>query len=798
MSETPSAHANHEGFAARPAGSSDSASVPKTHPSQSLVHQSLAHDSAEKHVRGAARFLDDLPAPAGLLHLAVGGSPVACGRIKRLDLVAVEHAEGVLAVLTSNDIPGRNDLSPSQGDEPLLGSQTVMFFGQPLFVVVAKTRDLARRAARLAVVEIDEETPLVSIEQAEQHGSKVLPDYLFGVADNSPPLALADFRLSGQQRIGGQEHFYLEGQIAMAVPGEGREMHLFSSTQYPAAVQTVVARILNIPDALVTCEVRRLGGGFGGKETQASQWAALAALAARHTGRPCKIRLDRDEDFVLTGKRHDVRVDWEVGYSANGQMTAIDLNFLVRCGCSADLSEEVVDGMMFHADNAYFLPSARISSQRLRTHTVSNTAFRGLGAPKGVLAVETVIQAIAAKTGLDALDVRKANFYGNNGTLTPYGMQVESSVTGRRMIEQLEKTSDYRARRQEILGFNDSSTILKKGLALTPVKVGVSFTQAHLNQASALIHLYPDGSVHVTHGGVEAGQGLFQKIRQIVADELGVPLAAVHHGATRTNMVPNASSSSVSASSDLNGMAARNAALTLRSRLATFVSEKFNCSTVDIHFANGQVHADEHILSFAAVVQSAYQARIPLSASGFYKTPKLDWDRARKSGRPFYYFVWGAACSEVMIDTMTGESKVQRCDILHDVGHSLNPALDQGLIEGGFVQGLGWLTNEELIYDPQGRLRIHAPSTYKIPLASDVPDIFNVTLWQEPNDEATIYRSKGVDDPPVMLAVSVFCALMDAIGSFVPGRPVRLDAPATPEAILRAIETLTKAAGEGA
>ena len=762
------------------------------------VHQPLPHDSAEKHVRGAAPFLDDHRGPTGLLHLAVGGSPVACGRIKLLDLVKVEQAEGVVAVLTSNDIPGRNDIAPVHGDEPLLGSQTVMFFGQPLFVVVAKTRNLARRAARLAHIEIDEETPLVTIEQAEQQDSTILPDYQFGVEDSAPPLALADLRLSGYQRMGGQEHFYLEGQIAMAVPGEGREMQVFSSTQYPAEVQHLVARVLDLPEALVTCEVRRMGGAFGGKETQASQWAALAALAACHTGRPCKIRLDRDEDFVLTGKRHDARVDWDVGYSANGQITAIDMNFLVRCGCSVDLSQAAIDRMMFHADNAYFLPSARIGSQRLRTHTVSNTAFRGFGAPKAVLAIETVMQAVATQTGLDPLDVRKANFYGNNGTLTPYGMQVDSSVTGRRIVEQLEKTSDYRARRQEIARFNASSSILKKGLALTPVKFGISFTQPHMNQAGALIHLYPDGSVHLSHGGTEMGQGLFQKIAQIVADELGVPLSAVHYAATRTDKVPNASPTAASASSDLNGMAARNAALTIRSRLAVFVSEKFQCSTADIHFSNGKVRVGEKTLAFADVVKSAYQARIQLSATGFYKTPKLDWDRTRKSGRPFYYFVWGAACSEIVIDTMTGENKVLRTDILHDVGHSLNPALDLGQIEGGFVQGLGWLTTEELVYDRQGRLRTHAPSTYKIPLASDVPEHFNVTLWQEPNDEATIYRSKGVGEPPLMLAVSVFCALMDAIGSLAPTLPVRLDAPATPEAVLRAIDALTKQAGEAA
>ena len=765
---------------------------------KAVVHQPLPHDSAEKHVRGAAPYLDDLRPPAGVLHLAVGGSPVACGRVRRLDLVRVEQAEGVIAVLTSNDIPGRNEIAPVTQDEPLLASQTVMYFGQPLFLVVARSRDLARRAARLAEIDIEAETPLVTIEDAAEHGSRMLGDYDLGIADSEAPLGLADHRLRGQQRIGGQEHFYLEGQIAMAVPGEGREMLVLSSTQHPAEVQHVVARVLGVPDALVTCEVRRMGGGFGGKESQANQWAALAALAAHHTGRPCKIRLDRDEDFVLTGKRHDARVDWEVGFSSTGQITAIDLQFLVRCGCSADLSQGAIDRMIMHADNAYFLPSARIASQRLRTHTVSNTAFRGFGAPKGVLAIETVMQAIATRLGVDALDVRKANFYGNHGAVTPYGMQVDSSVTGRRIMEQLEKTSDYRVRREAVARFNDSSTILKKGLALTPVKFGISFTQPHLNQAAALIHLYPDGSIHLSHGGTEMGQGLFQKVAQIVADELGVPLSTLHIASTRSDKVPNASPTAASAGSDLNGMAARNAALTLRSRLATFLAEKHQCSAVDIQFANGKVRFGDSVMSFAEVVKSAYLARIQLSASGFYKTPKLDWDRMRKTGRPYYYFVWGAACSEVIIDTMTGENKVLRTDLLHDVGHSLNPALDRGQIEGGFIQGLGWLTTEELVYDAEGRLRTHAPSTYKIPVAADVPEIFNVALWQEPNDEATIYRSKGVGEPPLVLASSVFCALMDAIGSLAPGHPVHLDAPATPEAVLRAIEHLVKKTQEAA
>jgi xanthine dehydrogenase large subunit len=758
---------------------------------KSSVRQSVPQDRAGSLVSGSAPFLDDLRAPAGLLHLAVGGSPVACGRIVRLDLVNVEQAEGVVAVLTSNDIPGRNSLSATRQDGVLLASQSVMFFGQPLFVVVARTRDLARRAARLADIEIEAQTPLVTVDQALAQNSQLLPASGLGLEDSAPPLALADHRLSGQQTFGGQEHFYLEGQIAMAVPGEGQEMQIFSSAQSPADIQQLVAGLLDVPEALVTCEVRRVGGAFGGKDSQAAHWAGLAALAAHHTKRPCKIRLDRDEDFVLTGKRHDGRVAWQVGYSDTGQITAIDMDFALRCGCWVGDSAAAADRLMLHADNAYFLPSARIAVKSLRTHTVANTAFRGFGASQGVLAIETVMQTLAAKMGLDALDLRKANLYGHHGTVTPYGMAVDSSVTGRRIIEQLEKTSDYRARRQEITRFNDNATILKKGLALTPVKFGISFTEPHLNQAGALIHLYPDGSVHLVQGGVEVGQGLYCKIAQIVADELGVPLSQVHHASTRTDKVPNASPTAASASSDLNGMAARNAALTLRSRLAAFIAETFKCSTVDIHFANGMVQFGHESLSFADMVRLAYQARVQLSASGFYKTPKLDWDKSRKSGRPFYYFVWGAACSEVVIDTMTGESKVLRCDIVHDVGHSLNPALDRGQIEGGFMQGLGGLMSEELVFDAQGRLRTHGPSTYKIPVASDVPDIFNVTLWQEPNDEATIYRSKGVGEPPVLLAVSAFCALMDAIGSLAPGRAVELDAPATPEAVLRAIERLS-------
>lgn len=788
--------------------------VPKSdHAPRGTVNQPVPHDAALRHVTGAAPYLDDQREPQGLLHLAVGGSPKARGRLTRLDLRDVMTAPGVVKVLTCDDIPGRNDIAPAFADEPLLATQSVLFFGQPLFLVIATTRDQARRAARLAVIEIEAEEPIVTIEQALARDSTVLPDYAFGIADAQAPLALAGHRLSGQQRIGGQEHFYLEGQIAIALPMEGGEMHIHSSTQHPSEVQHCVARILGVREAAVVCEVRRMGGGFGGKESQATQWAALAALAAHHTKRPCKIRLDRDEDFVLTGKRHDARVDWTVGFSPSGQLTALDIAFLARCGCSADLSQGVVDRMMFHADNAYFIPSAKISSRRLRTDTVSNTAFRGFGGPKGVLAIECVMEAVAAQLGKDALDIRKTNLYGQHGSVTPYGMPVESSATGRTIIEALEQSCDYRERRKQIAAFNARSSILRKGLALTPIKFGIAFTISHLNQAGALVHVYADGSVHLNHGGTEMGQGLFIKVAQVVADEFGLPITSVTISATRTDKVPNTAPTAASAGSDLNGMAARNAALTIKNRLASYLAGKARCLPEDVVFAAGMVsvrakpdastdHSDGDgapvqglSMSFAELAKEAYLARISLSATGYYKTPKLNWDRMRGTGRPFHYFVWGAACSEVVVDTMTGETRVTRVDILHDVGHSLNPAVDRGQIEGAFVQGLGWLTSEELVYDAQGRLRTHAPSTYKIPLASDVPEDFRVALYQAPNEEQTIYRSKAVGEPPLMLASSVFCAIRDAVQSLAPGRPVVLDAPATPEAVLRSIEQLTGGAG---
>jgi xanthine dehydrogenase large subunit len=758
------------------------------------VRQALPHDSAFKHVQGAADYVDDIREPEGTLHVAIGGSPAARGRIVRLDLDKVRAYPGVRAVITAKDIPGKNDISPAHADEPVFAADHVIFHGQPVFAVIATTRDIARRAAVLAAIEIEREEPNVTVDQGLASGETVLPDYEFVGGDAGAAIARSPHRLSGVLRIGGQEHFYLEGQVAFAVPGEDNDMLVHSSTQHPSEVQHIVARVLGVADSFVTCQVRRMGGGFGGKETQATQWAVIAALAARVTGRACKLRLDRDDDMMMTGKRHDFRVDWSVGFDDRGRMEGVDLALAARCGCSADLSIGVVDRAMFHSDNAYFLPEFRIHSRRVKTNTVSNTAFRGFGGPQGVLSIERVIDAIAWHLGLDPLDVRKVNLYRSGGDVTPYGQTVEDHEVIRRLIEQLERTSDYRRRRKEIGKFNTSSPILKRGIALTPVKFGISFTLTHLNQAGALVHVYQDGSVHLNHGGTEMGQGLFQKVAQVAAEEFGIALDRVRITATSTDKVPNTSATAASAGTDLNGMAVQVACREIKARLAQFAAGTWNVSEDLIEFRDDQVFIGNESVPFGELAKRAYGARIHLSAAGFYKTPKLHWDRAKAKGRPFLYFAHGAACSEVTIDVTTGEMRIERVDILHDVGRSLNPAIDIGQIEGGFVQGMGWLTTEELVYDAEGRLLTHAPSTYKIPVASDVPEDFRVALFPNENQEATIYRSKAVGEPPLMLATSVFAAIADAVHSLRPGEGVALDAPATPESILKAVGTFDAAA----
>jgi xanthine dehydrogenase large subunit len=755
-----------------------------------IVRTPAVHESAAHHVRGTAMYIDDLAEPAGTLHVAPGGSPIAHGRITRLGLDAVRAAPGVVRVLTAADIPGRNDCSPIHGDDPIFAEGDVEFRGQVLFAVVAETREAARRAVRLAEIDIDPEPALMTIDQALAEEHRLSPDYAFRKGDSAAAIAAGPHRLAGTLRIGGQDHLYLEGQIAFAMPGE-RAMLVHSSSQHPCEVQAIVATMLELPLAAVTADVRRMGGGFGGKETQAAQWASIAALAAWLTGRPCKLRLDRDDDMTMTGKRHDFRADYAVSFDDTGRILGYEVTLASRCGYSADLSKAINDRAMYHADNGYYLPATTILSKRMKTHTVSNTAFRGFGGPQGMMAIERALDAIAWALGLDPLDVRKRNLYGDGSRdVTPYGQTVSDNVLPE-LIESLEKSSDYRRRRAAIATVNAGSRFLKRGIALTPVKFGISFTNTFLNQAGALVLVYHDGTVQVNHGGTEMGQGLFTKVAQVVAEELGIDLDRVQVTPTATDKVPNASATAASAGSDLNGMAAQAAARTIKTRLVDFAAATFDVPANQIVFRDNQVFIGSRSIPFAEMADRAWKGRVSLSSTGFYRTPKVHWDHEKATGRPFYYYAYGAACSEVIVDTLTGEMKLLRTDILHDVGRSLNPALDLGQIEGGFVQGTGWLTTEELVFDEAGRLLTHAPSTYKIPCSSDVPADFRVALFNNSNREETIYHSKAVGEPPLMLAISVFSAIADALHSLAPGRSVPLDAPATPESILRAVQAVS-------
>ncbi|HVQ09737.1 MAG TPA: xanthine dehydrogenase molybdopterin binding subunit [Allosphingosinicella sp.] len=739
------------------------------------VHRPLPHDSADLHVSGAAAYVDDLPEPPGLLHLAFGHAADGHATLVSLDLDAVRAAPGVVAVFTAADIPGENNVGPVVHDDRLLADGEILYPGQPLFLVAATSTRAARRAARLGKAVVEPRPALVTIADAKAAGAQIEKTQIMARGDADAGLAAAPHRLSGALEMGGQEHFYLEGQAALATPGEQGQLHILSSTQHPSEIQHLVAKLLGRSHAQVTVEVRRMGGAFGGKETQAAAFAVACALVTAKTGRPAKFRADRDDDMVATGKRHDFAVDYDVGFDADGRIEAIRIVLASRCGATADLSPAINDRAMFHADNCYYLPAVEIVSHRLRTHTVSNTAFRGFGGPQGMMAIERVMDDVAAHLELDPLAVRQANLYGPGRDVTPYHMKVEDNVAPE-LIAELAESAGYAARREAVAAFNAGHRILKKGLALTPVKFGISFTTTHLNQAGALVLVYADGSIHLNHGGTEMGQGLMIKVAQVVADVFAVPVESVKISATRTDKVPNTSATAASSGADLNGMAARIAAETIRERLAEFAATQ----------------SDSASWTFPELCRRAHLGRVSLAATGFYATPKIAYDRPSHRGRPFLYFAYGAALSEVVIDTLTGEHKVVAADILHDVGRSLNPAIDLGQIEGGFIQGMGWLTTEELVYDGRGRLLTHAPSTYKIPTANDRPAHMEIAIWPRGrNEEPTIHRSKAVGEPPLMLAISVFSALTQAVAAAAPGKGLpRLDAPATPERILAAIDEL--------
>ena len=757
------------------------------------------HESAHLHVAGEACYVDDIPEIAGTVHAALGLSEKAHARIRSLDLDAVRAVPGVVAVLTAADIPGPNDCGPIIHDDPILADGLVQYVGQPMFVVVAETNDVARRAARLAKVDYEVLPAVLTPQEAKRQKSYVLPPMHLQRGDPGTAMAAAPRRLAGEMYVGGQEQFYLEGQISYAVPKEDGCLHLYCSTQHPTEMQHVVAHALDLVANQVTVEMRRMGGGFGGKESQSALFACVAAVAAQRLRRPVKIRVDRDDDFMITGKRHCFHYEYEVGFGDDGVIRAATVEMAARAGFSADLSGPVCTRAVCHFDNAYFLPDVDILALAGKTNTQSNTAFRGFGGPQGAIAIEYILDNVARELGRDPLDVRKANFYGTTDrNVTPYGMQVEDNVI-RELVAELEESSEYRERRRATRTFNESSPVLKKGIALTPVKFGISFNVVHYNQAGALVHVYTDGSVLVSHGGTEMGQGLNTKVAQVVAHELGVSLAHVRSTAADTSKVANTSATAASTGSDLNGKAGQDAARQIRQRLAEFAAATFGGRAEDVAFAADAVTVGGKAIAFPDLVQQAYRARVQLWSDGFYATPKLHWDARTMSGRPFFYFAYGAAVSEVIVDTLTGEFKLLRADLLHDAGDSINPAIDIGQVEGAFIQGMGWLTTEELWWNKDGVLMTHAPSTYKIPSVNDCPADFRTKLYQNSNVEDTIHRSKATGEPPLLLPFSVLFAIRDAIASLGAYRVhPPLDAPATGESILKAINAVRAAAPEAA
>lgn len=755
---------------------------------------SRPHESAHLHVAGAAPYTDDLPELAGTLHCALGLSPLAHGVLKGIDVAALRKLPGVVDVLTAADIPGENECGSLVKDDPILADATLRWLGQPVFAVIATTRDAARRAAAKAkqVIQADPLPPILTPQQAHAAQQYVVPPMHLLRGDARAAIDAAPHRLKLQWDVGGQEQFYLEGQISYAVPVEDGGVKVWCSTQHPSEMQHLVAHALHRPAHAVHVECRRMGGGFGGKESQSAVFACVATIAATKLQRPVKLRVDRDDDFLITGRRHCFHYEIEVGHDDEGRILGAEVTMVSRAGHSADLSGPVMTRALCHFDNAYWLPHVAMHGYSGKTNTQSNTAFRGFGGPQGAIAIEYVMDSVARRLGRDPLAVRRANFYGTTErNVTPYGQPVVDNII-EPLVADLERRARYAERRAEIAAFNAGSPVLKKGLALTPVKFGISFNVVHLNQAGALVHVYTDGSVLVNHGGTEMGQGLNTKVAQVVAHELGLPFEAVRCTATDTQKIANTSATAASTGSDLNGKAAQAAARTVRDRLAAFAAGKYGGTPEAVRFAGGQVEVAGQAFAFADLVNQAYLARVQLWSDGFYATPGLSWDRQTMKGNPFYYFAYGAACSEVIVDTLTGEWKLLAADVLHDVGTSLNPAVDIGQVEGAFIQGMGWLTMEELVWHPQtGMLTTHAPSTYKIPTANDCPAHFDVRLFDRPNVQDSIHRSKAVGEPPLLLPFSVFFAIRDAV-SAVGGHRVDppLTAPATGEAILRAVSAV--------
>ncbi|WP_049339463.1 xanthine dehydrogenase molybdopterin binding subunit [Stutzerimonas stutzeri] len=758
------------------------------------VGKSVKHDSAPKHVSGEAVYVDDRLEFPNQLHIYARMSERAHARIVRIDTAPCYEVPGVAIAITAQDVPGQLDIGAVMPGDPLLADGKVEFIGQPVIAVAADSLETARKAAMAAIIEYEDLEPVLDVVEALHKKHFVLDSHTHKRGDSATALASAPRRLTGSLHIGGQEHFYLETQVSSVMPTEDGGMIVYTSTQNPTEVQKLVAEVLGVPMNKIVIDMRRMGGGFGGKETQAAGPACLCAVIAHLTGRPTKMRLPRMEDMTMTGKRHPFYVEYDVGFDDDGLLYGIEMDLAGNCGYSPDLSGSIVDRAMFHSDNAYYLGDATINGHRCKTNLASNTAYRGFGGPQGMVAIEEVMDAVARELGKDPLEVRKRNYYGKTErNVTHYYQTVEHNML-EEMTAELEASAEYAKRREEIRAFNATSPILKKGLALTPVKFGISFTASFLNQAGALVHVYTDGSIHLNHGGTEMGQGLNTKVAQVVAEVFQVDVERIQITATNTDKVPNTSPTAASSGADLNGKAAQNAAQTIKQRLVGFAARKWQIFEEDVEFKNGQVRLRDQYISFDELIQQAYFGQVSLSSTGFYRTPKIYYDRSQARGRPFYYFAYGAACSEVIVDTLTGEYKMLRSDILHDVGASLNPAIDIGQVEGGFVQGLGWLTMEELVWNDKGKLMTNGPASYKIPAVADMPLDLRVKLVENrKNPEDTVFHSKAVGEPPFMLGISVWCAIKDAVASLADYRAQpQIDAPATPERVLWGVEQMRR------
>ncbi len=767
------------------------------------LHQPLLHESGLRHTSGEAKYVDDLPVPAGMLVAQVVGSPLAHGRILQVDIAKAKQVPGVMAVLTASDIPGQNNVGPVVHDEELLASKKVHFLGQAVVLIVGESYEACRAGAAMVKIEVEALPAIVSLEDAIAKGSWLCEPHVMQRGDVVKGLATAEVRFQGEVRTGGQDHFYLETQTTLAIPEEGNALKLYSSTQHPTEVQTIVAHVLGLQRHQVVVEVPRMGGGFGGKETQAAPYAALASLAAVATGRPVKVWLNRDQDMCWTGKRHPFLTRFDVGFSADGALVALDAQLMSDGGFSTDLSRAILDRALFHIDNGYFLPHVHLVGQVAKTNLPSNTAFRGFGGPQGMAVIEDIISRFCERTGLDPVEVRRKNFYAAAPrNHTPYWQEVVDNRLPR-IFEEILQTSHYADRKKEVAVFNDTHSTFKRGLALTPVKFGISFTTAFLNQAGAFLVVYGDGSVQLNHGGTEMGQGLHTKMRAVCAHELGVPLGQVRVMHTATDKVPNTSATAASSGSDLNGQAVKNACVTLRERLRPLAARLLGVpetQAAEVCFEGGRVFlasAPSQSLPFSKVTDEAHLSQVSMSATGFYRTPDITFDRATGRGKPFHYFAYGAAVAEVELCGLTGEHRVRRVDILHDVGNSLVPSIDLGQVEGGFIQGLGWLTCEEVRFDETGFLTTHSPDTYKIPAFGDTPLDFRVAFLEKADQPEVIHGSKAVGEPPLMLALSVVAALRNAITAFGPaGREVQLSMPCTPEALLFAVERQTASSSE--